>query len=52
MRVTAPASITSIISREAVEDLGLAEGDEIEAIIKSTEVIIAKEEPSARKRST
>ena len=45
MRVTVPATITSIISREAVEDLALAEGDEVEAIVKSTEVIIAKEAP-------
>jgi molybdate transport system regulatory protein len=43
MRVLLPATLTSIISKEAVEDLGLKEGDEVEAIIKSTEVIIAKE---------
>jgi len=43
MKVTTPAELTSIISREAVEDLDLKEGDEVLAIIKSTEVIIAKE---------
>ena len=43
MKVTAPATLTSIISTEAVEDLGLKEGDEAFAIIKSTEVILAKE---------
>jgi molybdate transport system regulatory protein len=42
MTVTLPAELTSIISREAVEDLDLKEGDEVEAIIKSTEVMIAK----------
>jgi molybdate transport system regulatory protein len=50
MRVMAPATLTSIISREAVEDLDLKEGDEVDAIVKSTEVIIAKE-TLARKRS-
>lgn len=43
MTVTAPAKLTAIISKEAVEDLDLKEGDAVEAIIKSTEVIIAKE---------
>ena len=43
MKVTTPSELTSIISREAVEDLDLKEGDEVLAIIKSTEVIIAKE---------
>ena len=51
MKVTTPAALTSIISREAVEDLDLKAGDEVLAIIKSTEVIIAKE-TSARKRTT
>jgi len=37
-----PVKLTSIISNEAVEDLGLREGDEVEAIIKSTEVMVAK----------
>ena len=48
MRVTTPATLTSIISTEAVEDLGLKEGDEAMAIIKSTEVILAKEIPSSQ----
>jgi len=43
MDVIAPSRLTSIITNEAVEDLGLKEGDEVEAIIKSTEVMIAKE---------
>lgn len=46
MKVVGPAMLTSIISKEAVEDLGLKEGDEALAIIKSTEVIIAKEVPT------
>ena len=43
MTIKGPVTLTSIISTEAVDDLDLKEGDEVEAIIKSTEVIIAKE---------
>lgn len=42
MKVVAPSTLTSIISTEAIDDLELKEGDEVEAIIKSTEVMIAK----------
>jgi molybdate transport system regulatory protein len=42
VEVTAPASITSLISREAAEDLGIKVGDQVEAVIKATEVMIAK----------
>jgi molybdate transport system regulatory protein len=42
MKVVGPAPLTSIISTEAVEDLDLKAGDEAVAIIKSTEVILAK----------
>ena len=34
--------LTSLISKESVEDLSLKVGDEITAIIQSTEVIIGK----------
>jgi molybdopterin-binding protein len=44
IRVTAPATITSVITSEAAKDLDLKEGDEVEAIIKATEVLISKEE--------
>ena len=37
-----PAVITAVITRESVEELGLAEGDEVSAIIKSTEVMVEK----------
>jgi molybdate transport system regulatory protein len=37
------AEITSSITREAVEDLGLAEGSKVTALIKSTEVALAVE---------
>ncbi|MCZ7663574.1 MAG: TOBE domain-containing protein [Thermoleophilia bacterium] len=35
-------TIAAIISKEAVEELGLAAGDEATAIIKATEVMVAK----------
>ena len=42
-----PVSLTSIISNEAVDDLGLRVGDEVQAVVKSTEVMIAKPFPEA-----
>jgi len=54
IRMTSPAPIalTSIISNEAVDDLGLREGDRVQAIVKSTEVMIAKpvSEPLQKRR--
>jgi molybdate transport system regulatory protein len=38
-------SLTSIISNDAVDDLGLHEGDKVDAVIKSTDVMIAKKSP-------
>ncbi len=34
--------ITSVITRGAVESLGLREGDEVTAVIKATTVMVAK----------
>lgn len=42
MRLGKAGHLTSIISNEAVDDLELEVGDEVDAIIKATEVIIAK----------
>ena len=36
--------IVSVITREAAEELALKEGDQVIAIIKSTEVMVAKED--------
>ena len=48
-----PVALTSIISKEAVEDLDLQEGDQVEAIIKSTEVMVGKvTSPRKRKMPT
>jgi len=43
LEVKTPATITALISREAVEDLNIKAGDTVEAVIKATEVMIAKE---------
>jgi molybdate transport system regulatory protein len=42
VKVTAPAEITALISCESVEDLKIKVGDEVEAVVKATEVMIAK----------
>jgi len=42
VEVKMPVTITAVITKEAVEDLDIKEGDEVEAIMKSTEVMIAK----------
>jgi molybdopterin-binding protein len=34
--------IVSVVTRTSVEELGIAEGDQITAIIKSTEVMLAR----------
>ncbi len=42
VEVTEPALITALISKEAVEDLKIKVGDVVEAVVKATEVMIAK----------
>jgi molybdate transport system regulatory protein len=42
IKVTEPAEITALISNESVEDLKIKVGDKVEAIVKATEVMIAK----------
>ena len=42
IEVTEPNTITAGITKESAEKLGLTEGDDVTAIIKSTEVIIGK----------
>jgi len=43
IEVDTPAVITAIISKEAVEELDVKPGDKISAVIKATEVMVAKE---------
>ena len=42
VEVKAPSVVTALISREATEDLDIKVGDNVEAVIKATEVMIAK----------
>ena len=42
IEITDPIVITAVITKESAENLGLSEGDDVTAIIKSTEVIIGK----------
>jgi len=43
IRVQAPAVITAVITKEAVDELEIRSGDKVRAVIKATEVMIAKE---------
>jgi molybdate transport system regulatory protein len=43
IKVQVPVTVTALISKEAVEDLDLRVGDEVEAVIKATEVMVAKD---------
>jgi len=42
IEIDGPVVITSLISREAVEELNIRPGDKVEAVIKATEVMVAK----------
>ena len=42
IEVEDPNTITAVITKESAERLGLAEGDDVVALIKSTEVIVGK----------
>ncbi len=43
IEVSTPTIITALITKAAVEDLDLKVGDEVEAVIKATEVMVSKE---------
>ncbi len=43
IEIPVPTVVTALISREAVEELDIRVGDEVEAVIKATEVMIAKQ---------
>ncbi len=46
IEIEKPVVVTAIISKEAVEDLDIRTGDKVEAVIKATEVMVAKEKRS------
>jgi len=43
IEIKTPVTITALISTEAVEELDIKNGDNVEAVIKATEVMVAKE---------
>jgi molybdate transport system regulatory protein len=43
IKINKPVIITALISKEAVEELNIKPGDNVEAVIKATEVMVAKE---------
>ena len=43
IRISMPVEVTALISKEAVEELDIQVGDKVEAVIKATEVMVAKE---------
>jgi molybdopterin-binding protein len=43
VRLAGGQEVTSVITKDSAQDLSLAEGDQVTAVIKSTEVMIAKE---------
>ncbi|WP_409199374.1 molybdopterin-binding protein [Methanobrevibacter sp. DSM 116169] len=43
IQVDEPGLITALITKESAEKLGLKKGDDVAAIIKSTEIIVGKE---------
>ena len=42
IKIDSPETVTASITKEAAEDLGLKSGDEVHAVIKASEVIVAK----------
>lgn len=43
IQITTPTVVTAFITREAVEDLGIEDGDRVAAVVKATEVMVSKE---------
>jgi len=48
IRLSSPVTVTSIVTNEAVEELAVQEGDEVQAVVKSTDVMIAKRQGRRR----
>ena len=43
IRLAAGQEVVAAITKQSAEGLGLAEGDEVKAVIKATEVMVAKD---------
>ncbi len=44
VKIDVPATITSTITREAVEDLKIKKGDKVIVVVKASNVMIGKED--------
>ena len=42
VEIKMPVTVTAVITKEAIEELDIKVGDEVSAIVKSTEIVIAK----------
>ena len=42
VEIKMPVTVTAVITKEAIEELDIKVGDEVSAIVKSTEIMIAK----------
>lgn len=42
IELSVPAKVTSVITADSIEEMNLKIGDEVSAVIKSTEVMISK----------
>jgi len=42
IELSVPAKVTSVITADSIEEMGLKVGDQVNAVIKSTEVMISK----------
>ena len=43
VKVTAPAEMTSVMTLDSLDDLGIKEGDTVQVIAKAVNVLLAKE---------
>jgi molybdate transport system regulatory protein len=43
IKIQVPVNISAVITTEAVEDLNIKPGDRVDAVIKATEVMVAKD---------
>lgn len=42
IRVEAPATLTAVITKEAIQEMKLKRGDDVLAVIKATNVMVSK----------
>ena len=42
IEINAPATVTAVITKKAIDDLGLRIGNKVHAIVKTTEIKIRK----------